>query len=130
MKYDFLVKENSSDKIDDEKDNEKDNEKEKEKENKSFIGSTMLSTYEDFKIFLKKKQGNSSNEISNKNNNDVNDNIKKDNSTYFESEKKTVETIVKYSSSFLNLLLKIFEILKKALINLILKKKNKYRNNK
>jgi len=125
MKYDFLVKENSKN-LSDKNDN---NQNENENNNKSFIGSTMLSTYEDFKIFLKKKQENSSNDINNKNNNEINkvknskDEDNKDKSTYFESEKKTVETIVKYSSSFINLLLKLFEMLKNILINLISKKK-------
>ncbi len=108
MKYDFLVKENSKNFSD------KNDYSQNENNNKSFIGSTMLSTYEDFKIFLKKKQENSSNDINNKNNNEINkvknskDEDNKDKSTYFESEKKTVETIVKYSSSFINLLLKLF----------------------
>ena len=48
---------------------------------------------------------------------------KNDNSTLFESEKKTVETIVKYSSSFINLLLNFVLILKNTLWNLISKKK-------
>ncbi len=134
MKYDFLVKQkvkNSSDEPDENINKNTD---------KSIIGSTMLSTYEDFNIFLKKtqdkiidiKEENKENNDANKNKekenikNEITDNkksIKKDNSTLFESEKKTVETIVKYSSSFLNFLLKFINILKNSFIQLILRKK-------
>ncbi len=131
MKYDFLVKQkvkNSSDEPDENINKNTD---------KSIIGSTMLSTYEDFNIFLKKTQdkiidikeeNNDANKNKEKENikNEITDNkksIKKDNSTLFESEKKTVETIVKYSSSFLNFLLKFINILKNSFIQLILRKK-------
>jgi hypothetical protein len=134
MKYDFLVKEkisNTSDEISNHKNNE------------SFLGSTMLSTYEDFNVFLKKTQvGNlknidiqdSKNDTNIKDHKDLEDNKyvkvsknensrKTNNSTLFESEKKTVETIVKYSSSFINFLLKLVFILKNTFIYLISKKK-------
>ena len=131
MKYDFLVKQkfkNSSDEPDENINKNAD---------KSIIGSTMLSTYEDFNIFLKKTQdkiidikeeNNDTNQNKEKEiiKNEITDNkksIKKDNSTLFESEKKTVETIVKYSSSFLNFLLKFINILKNSFIQLILRKK-------
>jgi len=143
MKYDFLVKKkckNTSDETSNDKNNFKNNE--------SLLGSTMLSTYEDFNIFLKKThdiveinndKSNQENKDISKNDNETNkdkDNEKKDNetnkdkhneknnnSTLFESEKKTVETIVKYSSSFINLLLKFMLMLKNAFIHLLLKKK-------
>jgi hypothetical protein len=129
MKYEFLVREkckNSSDKTD---------ENIKINEDNSFIGSTMLSTYEDFNIFLKKKQdknidnkniddtNNNDNEKKNKEITDNKHSIKKDNPSLFESEKKTVETIVKYSSSFLSLLLNFIYMLKNAFVLLISKKK-------
>jgi hypothetical protein len=152
MKYDFLIKEkckNSS---------EEQNENINKKDNNSFIGSTMLSTYEDFNIFLKKPQDKiieiretneddicenkesmndkknkeSMNDKKNKesmndkkNKESMNDNKNKENTNYtlFESEKKTVENIVKYSSSFINLLLNFIYILKNAFMYLISKKK-------
>jgi len=143
MKYDFLIKEkfkNSSDKVDKNSSDEVDK---NIKQNKdiSFIGSTMLSTYEDFNIFLKKPQDKNTHskiiEYKEKNidNNQskenktiekkeiTHDKHSKDNSTLFESEKKTVESIVKYSSSFLNLLLNFIYMLKNAFIYLISKKK-------
>jgi hypothetical protein len=119
MKYDFLVKEKFK------------NTSFENGDNKSIIGST----YEDFNIFLKKtqdKENIAKNEIDDKNdnkndkNNKVSDlsdtpKIKKENSTLFESEKKTVETIVKYSSNFINLLLQIIFILKNSFLHLISK---------
>ena len=129
MKHDFLVKEklkNSSDEAD---------ENIKKNEDNSFIGSTMLSTYEDFNIFLKKPQDkNTDSKIieykeqnidNNEKKESTNDkhSIKKDNSTLFESEKKTVESIVKYSSSFFNLLLNFIYMLKNTFMYLISKKK-------
>jgi len=133
MKYDFLIKEklkNSSNEAD---------ENIKKNEDNSFIGSTMLSTYEDFNIFLKKTQDKNTDSkiMENKENienkdkettekkeiiNDKN-NIINDNSTLFESEKKTVESIVKYSSSFFSLLLNFIYMLKNIFMHLISKKK-------
>jgi hypothetical protein len=148
MKYDFLVKKkckNTSEETSNDKGNLKNNE--------SLLGSTMLSTYEDFNIFLKKThdiieinndKSNQVNKDIEQNDNETNENEtkkdkhigknenetkkdkhigKNDNSTLFESEKKTVETIVKYSSSFINLLLKFMLMLKNAFIHLLLKKK-------
>jgi len=92
----------------------------------------MLSTYEDFNIFLKKSQDkNIDSKIieyreQNIDNNENKGNKlveKKDNSTLFESEKKTVESIVKYSSSFFNLLLNFIYMLKNTFMYLISKKK-------
>ena len=125
MKYDFLVKEKFK------------NTSFENSDNKSIIGST----YEDFNVFLKKKQDNNyknkenitnneiddKNENKNENKNNKNENsdksetkkIKKENSTLFESEKKTVETIVKYSSNFINLLLQMIFILKNAFLHII-----------
>jgi hypothetical protein len=131
MKYDFLIKEKFKNSSDEPYENINKN------ADKSIIGSTMLSTYEDFNIFLKKTQDKiidikEENNDTNKNKetenikNEITDNkknITKDNSTLFESEKKTVETIVKYSSSFFNFLLKFINIIKNSLIQLILRKK-------
>lgn len=129
MKYDFLIKQkskNSSDEINPKIDKNEDN---------SIVASTMLSTYDDFNIFLKKNQDkiiNENNDIDKKQIIDDNPNNqntenksskKKDNSTLFESEKKTVETIVKYSSSFLSIILNFIYMLKNTITLLISKKK-------
>ena len=153
MKYDFLVRE----KLKNNSDETSDNKYIRKNEDGSFIGSTMLSTYDDFNIFIKKTQHKNNIDDMKNNIDDMKNNIDDDkdskkkinndsekkidddsekkidnnkNSTLFESEKKTVETIVKYSSSFINLLLKLVFILKNVFLNLISKKKINTESNK
>jgi hypothetical protein len=131
MKYDFLVKEKLK------------NTSFENEDNKFIVSSTMLSTYEDFNIFIKKPNidNHKSNELkdnklynidedkSDNINENKSDNINKDKCkketeyTLFESEKKTVEIIVKYSSNFINLLLKLLDIIKNSFLNILSKKK-------
>jgi len=115
MKYEFLLKKNLED-ISDEKSNN-----DIKIFDDSFVSSTNLSTNKDYNIFIKKTTDKNKIDDNDNHNNKIKDSEK--NSLLFESEKKTVDTIVEYSSKFIDFLFKVIYIIKNTFLNLILKKK-------
>jgi hypothetical protein len=127
MKYDYLVKENH-----------------KTKNMVSENEKSLLSTNEDYKIFIDKKiskkqipinhddkylykeitdlsdSSNSSDKVKNNLKNNSKNNLKNNcdnNSVIFDSEKNTVEILVKYTSNIYNLLIKLILLIINLFVN-------------